>query len=245
MAKKEERRPWGAALVALAVIAAAIIAFKASGLQLRELHDIIGEWGPWGPVVWALILWLTLPLMAPVSVMSALAGLAFGPEKGFLSAYVGVVGGGLLIFWISRLAGHQLVDRLLGSYADRLDPHLDAHGLFGTLYLRMLPLPYVPISYMAGLTRLDFLPYAVGTALGIIPGVLVSTVVAGTVGEVWMSDLGWKALFQPRTLWAGLIVIASIVAPFAIEGVRRLLGGAQKSKAMLERGGADDEEPEA
>ena len=227
MAKLDDatrRRGLRAAAIFVVIIATAIVLFKVSGLDVRQIHERIAAWGSWGPVAWTLCMWLFLPLLAPVSVMIALSGLAFGPWIGFAAAYAGVVGGGILIFWISRLTGRKLVDRLLGDLADKLDGHVNAHGLFGTLYLRMLPVPFAPVSYLAGVTRMPFLPYAIGTALGIAPAVLVNAVVAGTLGEVWLNDQGLAALFQPRTLWAGIVVILSLVAPLVIEAIRRRVG---------------------
>lgn len=189
--------------------------------SIEDLHAKVADLGPWAPVAWSLILVVLLPFMAPVSVLTALSGLAFGPWVGFISAYIGVVGGGWLTLGISRLMGQAWVERVLGHHVKRLEPHLEAHGFFGCMYLRMLPLPYIPVSYLAGLTRIRFWPYAIGTAIGIIPGVLVNSVVAGTVGEVWVSEQGLAALFQPRTYWAIGVVIASIIGPFIIEALRR------------------------
>lgn len=206
----------------LLALVAGVFFLRAQGYSVRGLHGAVRELGHWGPVAWVVCLWVLLPFMAPVSVLTALGGLAFGPWVGLAAGWVGVVGGGWIVFWISRAAGRGWVERLLGHHAARLDPHLEAHGFFGTLYLRMLPLPFVPVSYLAGLTRIRFLPYAAGTALGIFPGVLVNAVVAGTVGEMLLEEKGLEALLQPSTLWAGGVVAASLVAPFLIEGVRRI-----------------------
>ena len=221
-ASKQARKTGRRLIIGIVVGAIAIaLAARQSGMGLREIHDQIAALGPWGPIAWSGLLLVLLPFMAPVSVATTLSGLAFGPVAGFGSAYVGVVGAGWISFGISRWMGKEWVERLLGAHTARLDQHVETHGLFGVLYLRMLPLPFIPISYLAGLTTLRFPPYALGTAIGIVPGVLVNSVVAGTVGEAWLANQGFAGLLQPRTYWAAAVVAASLIAPFAIEAGRR------------------------
>ena len=202
----------------LVAAAGAVQVLGVEGIQAAALGA-----GPWGPLVWVFCLWLLLPAMAPVSVMTALTGLAFGPSMGFLSGYVGVVGGGWISFLLSRWMGRAWVEDLLGDRAARFEARLEEHSLFGVMYLRMLPAPFIPVSYLAGLTSIRFWPYAIGTAIGIVPGVLVNTVVAGTLGEFWVEGQGLSALWDPRTRWAAVVILASILGPFVIEATRRRL----------------------
>ncbi len=76
-----------------------------------------------------------------------------------------------ICYWIGRLVGEPLATRLVST--ERLAKWkelTDRHGPSTVLVARLLPfVPFDPISYIAGIVNMRFLPFFVMTLIGQIP----------------------------------------------------------------------------
>jgi uncharacterized membrane protein YdjX (TVP38/TMEM64 family) len=62
---------------------------------------------------------------------------------------------------------------------------MDRRGFVAILAGRLLPMvPFVVLSYGAGLTAIRWAPYAAGTALGLIPSTVVQVGIGASAGAV-------------------------------------------------------------
>ena len=101
--------------------------------------------------------------------------------------YLAALLGAPLAFVVGRYLGRDAVERFTGARVARVDELLRRHGLATVIGARLIPvLPFTVINYTAGLTAVRRGDYALGTALGIIPGTL-AYVAIGAFGF----ELGW------------------------------------------------------
>jgi len=141
-------------------------------LSPAAIRDWIGQFGTLGPVVYVLLYALnTVTLLPPIGILSLTAGLAFGPAGGFMAIMAGAAIGTSATFFISRRLGRSFVDRFLKGRFKSLDERLGQKGFQTVFFFRMIPIvPYEPLNYVSGLSKITFRDYAGATFLGLIPG---------------------------------------------------------------------------
>jgi uncharacterized membrane protein YdjX (TVP38/TMEM64 family) len=139
-----------------------------------------------GRVAWAaMLLGLTVVLMAPVprSAVSVLVGMVLGFGPGLALSLGGGLLAGLAAFGLSRTLGRGATVNLAGRRLERVDRLMADRGFVAVLAGRLLPvMPFVVLSYGSGLTAIRWAPYALATALGIVPSTMVQVGVGASAG---------------------------------------------------------------
>lgn len=175
------------ALVTLAVAGAAIAAPVAIPVVRASIWRVVGlllegdigglrayllGFGAWAPVVSALLMVgqsVVAPL--PAFVITLTNGLLFGALWGGLLSWSSAMAGAWLCFWLSRTLGRPFAERVVGQTAlDVADRFFLQYGVQAILVARLLPfVPFDPISYAAGLTKMSVVRFLVATGLGQLP----------------------------------------------------------------------------
>jgi uncharacterized membrane protein YdjX (TVP38/TMEM64 family) len=139
-----------------------------------------------GGAAWAaMLLCLTVVLMAPVprSAVSVLVGMVLGFGPGLALCLGGGLLAGLAAFGLSRSLGRGATVSLAGRRLDRMDRLMADRGFVAVLAGRLLPvMPFVVLSYGSGLTGIRWAPYALATALGLVPSTIVQVGVGASAG---------------------------------------------------------------
>ena len=135
----------------------------------------------------------------PASVMTMTAGLAFGPFWGMLAALIGATVRASGQFLIAKLLGREAVEKLLKGRWQQLDQRVGRHGFKTVLLVRLIPnFPFDIQNYGLGFTQVRFLPYALATFLGMMPGSFA------------YSYLGYS-LTDLRNAWKAMVALLLIV----------------------------------
>jgi uncharacterized membrane protein YdjX (TVP38/TMEM64 family) len=180
---------------ALLVLLAAVGVLVALTVDLPAVAAVQAWMDDAGGVAWvAMVLGLALILLAPVprSATSVLLGVVAGFGPGLVVALTGGLLGALAAFALSRVLGRAAALRLAGSWLSRLDRLVVERGFAGVLAGRLLPVvPFVVLSYGAGLTGIRPATYALATAVGLVPGTVVQVGIGASVGAVasWATPL--------------------------------------------------------
>jgi uncharacterized membrane protein YdjX (TVP38/TMEM64 family) len=172
------RRTVGLAVVA-ALAAAWIWAwpllrpFFAGGAQAAaSLLERLGAWGPLAVIGLQVLQAVISPLPAwPVTLA---AGALYGTVAGAAYALIGGTIGATINFWLARAYGRPFVarhvDRRWIGWADRISAW---HVALATVVIRILPfLSFDFVAYVAGISRISYLPFLAAIAVGQIPGLL-------------------------------------------------------------------------
>jgi phosphatidylserine/phosphatidylglycerophosphate/cardiolipin synthase-like enzyme/uncharacterized membrane protein YdjX (TVP38/TMEM64 family) len=172
---------------------------------------------PFGPVLAAALFVPAGFVMAPAVVLIVAAGLVFGPWIGFVVALLGSFASALATYAAGRWLWQDTVRRLGGKRLNRVSRRLARRGVLAVIALRVVPVaPFTVINLAAGASHIGFRDYALGSLLGMAPGSLALTVLAGQIRATWENP-------DPRTFAAlagvGLLVVVVLLA------LRRTLGG--------------------
>jgi phospholipase D1/2 len=126
--------------------------------------------------------WLTLLsgyilgglLVFPVTLLIVVTLVAFGPLVGPPTALMGSLLSAMAIFGLGRLLGRYRVQRLAGRRMSHLAQRIAERGMWAVLLVRLLPIaPFSTVNLVAGATPITLRDYALGTALGMTPGIVV------------------------------------------------------------------------
>lgn len=131
-----------------------------------------------------LIIFTLKPLMMflPAAVFSVVGGIIFGSAKGFTLNMIGFFLSGTVAFLIARNLGKEIVDKILKGKAIKLNNNLGKNG-FKVLFLLRLPpvLPYDPLSYACGLTKIKYKDFIYASLLGVVPETLCYSVMGQNI----------------------------------------------------------------
>jgi uncharacterized membrane protein YdjX (TVP38/TMEM64 family) len=218
---------WGKlAAIALAIaVLAAVWRFTPLADTFSPQHAI--EWAkefgsrPWAP--WAVALFYTPAcfVLFPRPLITLTAVIAFGPWLGFAVALSGVVFSAGVTYFAGMFMRRDTVRRLAGPRLDRMIEVLRKHGLLAMTLLRLVPLaPFAIEGIVAGAVRLKLWHLLAGTAIGMLPGTLATTVFGEQIEAALSGDrsVNWWVIFGVGALLVG--------GTFAVRRwFRRMAGG--------------------
>ena len=167
-----------------------------------------------GAATWAaMVAGLALVLLTPVprSALSVLLGAVAGFGPGLAVALTGGLLGGLAAFGLGRALGRPAVTRLAGRRMAQVDRLMVDRGFWPLLVGRVLPVvPFVVLSYGAGLTAVRLSPYAFSTAVGLVPSTVVQVGIGASAGVLATSATTLAALpvIAATLVGAGLVALA-------------------------------------
>jgi uncharacterized membrane protein YdjX (TVP38/TMEM64 family) len=151
-------------------------------------------------------------------------GIVFGPFFGAVYALAGAIASAVVTYGIGRRLGRDTVRRLAGSRLNRISQQLARRGIFAVALVRMLPLaPYTVVNIVAGASHISLRDFLIGTAIGMLPGILATVVFVDRIVEA-MRNPGVGA-------YISLAVVVMLLVGVVIVLKRRLAGlagGAQR-----------------
>ena len=152
-------------------------------------HFILG-FGAWGLLIYIILYSInTVSLLPPIAILSLSAGFIFGPWEGALALMVGSFIGTTATFYISRIFGAHCVQEILKGRGREFQEAFDRNGFKVILFIRAIPIiPWEVVNYAAGLSRITYRDYILGTMLGIIPSVLLQTFFSDRLTDFDLKD---------------------------------------------------------
>ncbi|MCP4327700.1 MAG: TVP38/TMEM64 family protein [Alphaproteobacteria bacterium] len=157
-------------------------------------------------------------LMLPTTLI-ILASLAlFGPLWGFIYAILGCLLNALAFYGLGRVFARRSLGFLFSRQLDQVTAMLAGHEILAVAAVNWSQVVNLMLSGLAaGVLRIGFGRYSVGTLLGTVPGIIVLTI---------FEDRPDKAIHQPTTVnVVGLIAVAIFWLFAAIWCARRLVKG--------------------
>jgi uncharacterized membrane protein YdjX (TVP38/TMEM64 family) len=187
----EDRAARRRALIRLAAFAAfvAVVAVTAAATSsvpsTGEIRDFGEDLGIAGPIAFVPLSAALNSLFFPGQVLAGVAGLLFGIPLGTAVALAGAVASAGLQLSITRYLAREQVGALLPARVRRIDAFLERRGFLAVMYVRIIPaIPYVPMNYGAGLTRLKLRDMLGGTAVGAVPKTFAYVALGGSIDDL-------------------------------------------------------------
>ena len=149
----------------------------------------------------------------PVTLMVMATVIVFGPWWGLAYALTGSELSALVVFGAGRMLGRDAVRRLAGSLLNRLSRKLSDSGLTAIITFRIVPVaPFSVINVIAGVSEIRLKDFAIGTLVGMLPGVMAIALLADRISD---------SLLRPDLGRFTALVVAVVLVGGALVGLRR------------------------
>ncbi len=219
-AGQSKRRP---AVIALAIVAIVVLILGWFATPLHEWLDvsrvvaIVQRFrdSPLAPLIIVGAYVVGELVVFPVNILIAVTVIVFGPTLGIVYALVGCVLSSIAPYEIGRVLPFARLRGRTAARMHRLSAELTEHSVLAIMLVRIVPVaPYSVVSVVAGAARMPRRAYLLGTALGMLPGIVVSAL---------FIDRILAAIRAPGPLTVVLVVVAAAVIGIMAFAIRRHL----------------------
>lgn len=178
-------------------------------LDINKVSKFIEERNGYSAIIY-LALYVIKPFLfvIPTNMMAIVSGIIFGPIKGFVLTMIGFFITGTIAFYLSRFLGKGFVEGLLGKKFLKIDDNIEKNGFKILLLLRLPPiLPFDPLSYACGLTKIKYNDFILASLLGVLP----ETICYSIIGRSITNPLSPKFIIPLIFLLLGVIFSKKIM----------------------------------
>jgi uncharacterized membrane protein YdjX (TVP38/TMEM64 family) len=170
-------------------------------------HWLAAAHGPWGLPA-AIVCFAVLAFLGvPQFVLIAAAVAAFGPALGMAYSWIGTLISALIGFWMGRAWGARLLPKVGEGTIGGFMALVARNGFIASLAIRLAPFaPFVVVNIAAGVTTIRLADFAAGTAIGILPKILLTGLAGGTLlGLTGGASSWWTVgfLVTAGAIWIG------------------------------------------
>ena len=148
------------------------------------------ERGAVGPIVFVLAMWALQPAGVPGLVFMVPAAVVWPLPTAMALSWVGNMGASTIAFAMARHLAREWVQNHMPTRLRGWDERLAEGGLFQVFLLRVVTGQLTPADWLLGVSTVRSTTFLVGTALGIIPGIVLATTVGGGIvdllGNRWL-----------------------------------------------------------
>jgi uncharacterized membrane protein YdjX (TVP38/TMEM64 family) len=157
----------------------------------------------------------------PAEIPTVAAGFVYGFGIGVPLMAVSFLVSALAAYFLAARVGRPVGRRVVGaSRLGAVERVVGRGGVRTLLTLRLIPLvPFSPVCFVCGLARVPVVRYAWTTVVGMLPQIVLVTLVGSRLGQPRLTD---PLLWAPA---AGMIVLV-ILGPGLLRRRRRVLGSA-------------------
>jgi uncharacterized membrane protein YdjX (TVP38/TMEM64 family) len=173
-ARALRRRLWGLALL-LALLLLLGVAWSWSPLKAwLDIDQLVGALQrlgqSFGLVAAVAGFALALALAVPLTFLTLVAIVAFGPWLGFACALPAALAGASLSYLAGRALGRDALERLGGARVNAVSQALARRGLLAVILVRFTPVaPFAIVNMVAGASHIRLRDLLLGTAIGMTP----------------------------------------------------------------------------
>jgi uncharacterized membrane protein YdjX (TVP38/TMEM64 family) len=188
--------------------------------EVHHLRALVDEHFVLASCGYIFLLIVATALFIPVTALATvLSGYLFGIVVGTVYTIIGVTIGSVLVlltvrYWLGvYLQKHYR--RFLGTFNNELDHY----GAYYILMMHFLPMtPTVIINILAGLSSLSWTSFAWSTAVGIVPGTIVHTI----IGQEFLTITSLSGLLSWKTVVALVLLALLVLIPMLLQRRVRL-----------------------
>jgi uncharacterized membrane protein YdjX (TVP38/TMEM64 family) len=160
---------------------------------LIRFQDYIDNFGPLGPIVYALTYVVLTIFLIPGSALTLGAGAIFGLWRGAITVIIGANLGALCSFMLTRTFLRDKVGQWAKSNPKFaiLDYAIGHEGFKMVLLSRLSPVfPFTLLNYLLGLTRVRVKSYILANLIGMLPGTFLYVYLGATAREALTGSPG-------------------------------------------------------
>jgi uncharacterized membrane protein YdjX (TVP38/TMEM64 family) len=166
---------------------------------------------PLGPV-FALAAYLAGSLVLfPIAMLIIATIFVYGPLLGFVYALLGSALAAALTYQIGHWLGYEAVRQIAGERMSRIRRAASSHGFEVAFVTHLVPVaPFTLVNMVAGAASIRFQDFALGTILGMIPGIT-----AITLFERQLEHLMRNPGLESYALFGAVVALTAVATAWA------------------------------
>ena len=205
------------------VIGAVIVAHAFDWSRLPRWLDDLSAWrdSPLAMLTMLACFVVGGVVVFPVNLLIAASIVVFGPLIGAPIALVGSLASAAVLHQIGCSFPEHAWTRIANAHVEHIRERIARHGVIAVAIVRVLPIaPYSIVSLAGGIAGIARAPFLIGTALGMLPGILLYAVFADRAREVIANPrpLSWAMLGFAVVL---IVAVALLLRFYRKRGERR------------------------
>lgn len=170
--------------------------------QLAFIQDSV-----WGWLAIILVYIVLLSLMFPLTLLVAATGMLFNTEWALSAAIVGSLGSSAMGYIIGHRLGREAIEKYGGARVRATERFIQNNSIRSMVLINLLPIaPFTVTNMLAGAFHMNFYRYMLGSALGLVPGLIIVVLFGGQLANILKSgdmSLHWPGM----TLTIALAVV--------------------------------------
>ena len=184
------------------IFGAQVLGFDGAKTVEDWMGSAHGIWGlPVAVGAFALLAFLGVPQI----VLIAAAVVAFGPWTGMAYSWIGTLVSSMVGFWLGRAFGGRLLRDLGGEGVNSFMRLIGKNGFLASLIVRLVPsAPFIVVNMAAGVAPMRQRDFAAGTAIGIIPKIVLTAFAGNSIVQTLKGEGGighYAVLAGVAVLW--------------------------------------------
>jgi uncharacterized membrane protein YdjX (TVP38/TMEM64 family) len=176
--KRALRRRLVLLVVAMVLVLALAIAWTWTPLRawldvdliVAALRDVGRAFGPLAAIAGFAV---ALTVAVPLTFLTLVALVAFGPWAGIGCATAGGLIGAAISYGLGRALGRDVLERMAGPRVNLLSRRMASRGLIAVIVVRLVPIaPFAVVNMVAGASHIRLRDLLLGTTIGMAPSML-------------------------------------------------------------------------
>ena len=153
-----------------------------SSMNVDIIVIYVRSFGVYAIVVsFMLMMFQSLAAPLPAFLITFANAAIFGWWQGAILSWTSSMAGAVLCFYIAKILGRDAVEKITSKFAlESVDGFFEKYGKHTIVICRLLPfVSFDYISYAAGLTSMNFIPFFIATGIGQLPATIIYSYVGG------------------------------------------------------------------
>lgn len=161
---------------------------------------------PWSPLIAFAIFSIGGSIGIPLNFMLITTAIVMGSRFAITYGVTGALLSSVIGFYLGELLGKPLIRKFGSKPVDAVSRKLGERSFRSVAFIRLIPVaPFFIVNMVAGASQLKFKEYAIGTVLGMTPGMCAVVLLANRV-EAAARQPGWLT-FASLAVVVGLLVL--------------------------------------
>lgn len=139
--------------------------------------------GYYAPVIFIFAFITGLLLKIPGIFFVILGAIVFKKIPAIVYSYIAIIIGTSIIFFLSRFLLRDAVSNMELKGIKILDKKIVQNGFLSVLMLRLIFFLMPPVNWVLGITGVRYRDYLFGTVLGVMPGILIFSLVFSDIDK--------------------------------------------------------------
>ena len=152
--------------------------------DVQTMQAFFKSFGIWGYLVFILVFIFACVFMLPGSMLTIIAGIAFGPIMGGVVSLAGATFGATAAFLVAKYVARGMIESRIGQNQmfKKIDDGVAKNGTSFLILTRLVPVfPFSFQNYAYGLTKIELGTYFIVSLICMTPGAFIYAYMAGEI----------------------------------------------------------------